>query len=136
MVIPMLHVANDGRRVWNTATAAALLGPELMARAYEEFHVLHLDQSLALIGRKAYAAGGASTVDVPMRRLIRDALTLDSRALILAHNHPDDVLAPSRADKAVTKRIVEMARTLEIIVLDHLIFGRSEWVSFRREGLI
>jgi len=132
----MLHVALDDRMVCDTGAAAALLAPALTGLEREEFHVLHLDENLAFIGHEIYAAGSAGMVDVPMRQLIRDALTLESRALILAHNHPDDSLEPSRADKAVTKRIVETARPLGIMVLDHLIFGRSDWMSFRRTGLI
>jgi DNA repair protein RadC len=119
-----------------TAAAAALLGPSLFGLDHEQFHVLHLGPKLGLLWYDAYAVGGGGTVDVPLRTLFRDALALESRALILAHNHPDGDPAPSAADKAVTRRIVAIARPLEILVLDHLIFGREAWTSFRTLGLI
>jgi DNA repair protein RadC len=119
-----------------TAAAAALLGPSLFGLDHEQFHVLHLGAGLGLLWYDAYAMGGGGAVDVPLRALFRDALALESRALILAHNHPDGDLAPSIADKAVTRRIIDIARPLEILVLDHLIFGRQEWTSFRQLGLI
>jgi DNA repair protein RadC len=122
--------------VSGTEAAVALLGPSLLGLDHEQFHVLHLGRKLGLIGHEIYAAGGDGNVDVPLRLLFRDALTLESRALILAHNHPAGDPQPSRADKMVTRRIVDIARQLDIGVLDHLIFGRSEWSSFRKLGLI
>jgi DNA repair protein RadC len=119
-----------------TAAAAALLGPSLLGLNHEQFHVLHLGARLGLIWYDAYAIGSGGGVDVPLRTLFRDALVLESRALILAHNHPDGDLAPSAADKAVTRRIVAIARPLDIQILDHLIFGRDDWASFRKLGLI
>ncbi|WP_293975796.1 JAB domain-containing protein [Sphingomonas sp.] len=122
--------------VTDTDAAVALLAPSLFGLDHEQFHVLHLGKDLGLIWHESYAAGSAGGVDVPLRRLFADALALESRALVLAHNHPGGDLVPSRADKAVTRRIVEIARPLEIRVLDHLIFGHGAWASFRRLGLM
>jgi DNA repair protein RadC len=132
----VLLAAISGAEIAGTTAAAALLGPSLLGLDHEQFHVLHLGAGLGLIWYDAYAIGGGGAVDVPLRTLFRDALALESRALILAHNHPGGDLAPSAADKAVTRRIVAIARPLEILVLDHLIFGREDWTSFRKLGLI
>jgi DNA repair protein RadC len=128
--------AFESVEVRDTGAAVALLGPSLLGLDREEFHVLHLGPRLGLIGHKIYAAGAKGSVDVPFRTLFHEALALGSQALILAHNHPDGDPRPSRADKAVTRRIAETARSLDILILDHLIFGRSDWISFRRLGLI
>jgi DNA repair protein RadC len=119
-----------------TEAAVALLGPVLLGLDHEQFHVLHLGRTLGLIGHEIYAIGGGGHVDIPLRRLFRDALTLESRALVIAHNHPGGDLQPSLADKMETRRIVDIARQLDIRVLDHLIFGRTDWASFRKLGLI
>ena len=128
--------AFSGWEISDTGAAAALLAPSLRALDHEEFHVLHLGPKLGLIGHETYATGSEGGVDVPLRALFRDALALESHALILAHNHPDGDPRPSMADKAVTRRIVDVARPLDIAVLDHLIFGGGEWMSFRKLGLI
>ena len=125
-----------GGEVSGTEAAVALLGPSLMGLEHEQFHVLHLGRTLGLIGHEIYATGGGGNVDIPLRTLFRDALTLESRALVLAHNHPGGDPQPSRADKIETRRIVDIARQLDIRVLDHLIFGRTDWTSFRKLGLI
>jgi DNA repair protein RadC len=132
----VLLKAIGGAEISGTAAAAALLGPSLLGLDHEQFHVLHLGARLGLIWYDAYAVGSGGGVDVPLRTLFRDALTLETQALILAHNHPAGDLAPSLADKTVTRRIIAIARPLEIRVLDHLIFGRDDWTSFRQLGLI
>ena len=132
MLADMIHHG----RVTGTKAAVALLGPSLLGLDHEQFHVLHLGRDLGLIGHEIYAIGGAGNVDIPLRTLFRDALTLESRALVLAHNHPGGDPQPSRADKMETRRIVDIARQLDIRVLDHLIFGRTDWASFRKLGLI
>jgi DNA repair protein RadC len=132
----VLLKAIGGAEISGTAAAAALLGPSLLGLDHEQFHVLHLGARLGLIWYDAYAVGSGGGVDVPLRTLFRDALALETQALILAHNHPAGDLAPSTADKAVTRRIIAIARPLEIRVLDHLIFGREDWTSFRKLGLI
>lgn len=125
-----------GVEIAGAAAAAALLAPFLQGLDHEQFHVLHLGERLGLLWYDAYAMGTDGGVDVPLRTLFRDALALESRALILAHNHPDGDPSPSIADKAVTRRIVAVARQLDIVILDHLIFGHDRWTSFRRVGLI
>lgn len=132
----MLLGAFGGVEISDPEAAAALLGSVLFGRDREEFHVLHLGRRLSLIGHQIHAAGAEGSVDVPFRALFHEALALGSQALILAHNHPDGDPRPSRADKAVTRRIADTARPLGIQILDHLIFGRSDWISFRRLGLI
>ena len=132
----MLLGAFGSVEVSDTGAAVALLGPSLFGREREELHVLHLGPRLGLIGHEIYATGTKGSVAVPFRKLFQKALELESRALVLGHNHPDGDPRPSRADKAVTRRIVETARPLDILILDHLIFGRSDWTSFRKLGLI
>lgn len=136
MGIVVLLEAIGAAEVTGTAAAVALLGPALLGLDHEQFHVLHLGPRMGLIWHDAYSLGSGGRVDVPLRPLFRDALAMESRTLILAHNHPADDLNPSDADKAVTRRIVDIARSLDILVLDHLIFGRTQWTSFRKLGLL
>lgn len=58
------------------------------------------------------------------------------KALHKAHNHPSGNLTPSQADIALTKKIKEGGRLLEIQLLDHLILTSESYYSFADEGLI
>lgn len=73
---------------------------------------------------------------VDLRLLFQTILICHSSAIILSHNHPSGNLQPSVADIDITKRVVEIAKLLEIIILDHMIITSGGYYSFSDEGLI
>lgn len=67
---------------------------------------------------------------------MREAIKVNAAGVILAHNHPSGCAEPSRADKEITKRIIKCCQIMDIRVLDHLIIGRGEYLSFAEHGWI
>lgn len=57
-------------------------------------------------------------------------------SLLLAHNHPSGVAEPSRADEYLTQTLKSALALVDVRVLDHLVVGRSEVVSFAERGLL
>ena len=70
------------------------------------------------------------------REVIRRALELSSRNIIVVHNHPSGDPTPSRADIDMTKQIVAAGHPLNVTVHDHLIVGREGVASFKQLGLM
>ncbi|MGL4457748.1 MAG: JAB domain-containing protein, partial [Plesiomonas shigelloides] len=70
------------------------------------------------------------------REIIKAALACNAAALILAHNHPSGVAEPSRADRQITRQIQDACALVEIRVLDHVVVGTGEIVSFAERGWI
>jgi DNA repair protein RadC len=68
------------------------------------------------------------------REIVALALKLGAAAVILVHNHPSGVAEPSRADRMITERIQAALGLLDIRVLDHLVVGDGETVSFAERG--
>ncbi len=68
--------------------------------------------------------------------MVKAALKHNAAAVILAHNHPSGVAEPSAADREITKRLVNALTLVEIRVLDHLIIGKNQEVSFAELGLL
>ena len=56
--------------------------------------------------------------------------------MIVAHNHPSGVAEPSDADERITRRLQSALDLVDIRVLDHLIVGDTECVSFAERGLL
>jgi len=108
------------------------LGP----RDAEVFAVLFLDNRHRLIAFEELFYGTIDGCSVHPREIARRALTLNAAAIILAHNHPSGVPEPSQADKSLTIRIKETMALLDIRVLDHLVVGGTEVVSFAERGLL
>ncbi|MEM9838541.1 MAG: DNA repair protein RadC [Pseudomonadota bacterium] len=109
------------------------------ATAYEQveqFRILFLDNKNALIADEKQQTGTINHTPVYVREVIKRALTLNAGAMILVHNHPSGDPTPSRADIAMTAKIVEAAKAVDLTVYDHLIIGRGKETSFRELGFI
>ena len=114
----------------------AYLNAVMARERVEQFRILFLDNKNRLLADEAQARGTVNHTPVYPREVVRRALELQAAALILAHNHPSGDPSPSRDDIAMTRQIVEAAKTLSITVHDHVIVGNGTWLSFRKEGLL
>ncbi|WP_191229000.1 JAB domain-containing protein [Aurantiacibacter xanthus] len=115
--------------------AQYLLG--LLQNPYEErLHAIFLTASDHYIRDEEIAAGSRSGLSLRMRTIVRRAFELDAHKLILAHNHPSGVAAPSKEDRLATARFEYVARELELVLVDHLIVGAGQAYSMRRNSLL
>ena len=83
---------------------------------YEEFWIVILNKANRAIELKKISEGGISGTVVDIKRIFHETLMLLGSSLILAHNHPSGNVNPSEADQAITKKIVEAGKFLDIIV--------------------
>nr|WP_255586158.1 JAB domain-containing protein [Wolbachia endosymbiont of Tribolium confusum] len=54
----------------------------------------------------------------------------------MSHNHPCGSLRPSEEDLAVTKKLAEACKTIEIRLYDHIIVTSKSYLSFKEEGML
>lgn len=102
----------------------------------EIFMVIFLDNQNRVIKHSRMFSGTLSHVEVHPREIVREAIKANAAALILAHNHPSGSAEPSKADRFITEKVVKSCNFMEIKVLDHLVIGRGEIVSFAERGWI
>jgi len=62
------------------------------------------------------------------------ALKANAAAMIIAHNHPSGIAEPSAADREITERLRQALALLEIRLLDHVVVGGTDTVSFAERG--
>ncbi len=111
------------------------LGPDAAAR--EMLWVAHVDDRARCLHLARYAEGREGAVDVPVRAIIADAARLGSAGILLAHNHPSGDSTPSEADCRATRTLARAAESIDLAVVDHLIFAaRNQCHSLRRMGLL
>ena len=105
---------------------------------FEAFEVAYLDASGRLIpaGIKRFADGTVGRAAVYSRRLIEEALRISAAGMVLAHNHTNGDVTPSRQDIALTRSIALSAELLDLSVHDHFIVSRESFFSFRDNGLV
>jgi len=108
----------------------------------EEFLVIYLDSGLKIQSEKDFPAKEfyfSGTIDkavVYPRKIIEEALKRKSYAFIIVHNHPNGKLEPSDYDKNLTRAIEIAAKSVGIILFDHLIVTSNNYLSFKKEKLL
>lgn len=102
----------------------------------EQFRVLFLDKKNVLIADEVQQTGTVDHTPVYPREVVKRALELGASAIILVHNHPSGDPTPSKADREMTRQIVDAAAPLGVRVHDHLVVGKERTASFRSLGLL
>lgn len=110
--------------------------PFLGDLSYEEFWILHLSRSNRILAWKKISQGGISGTVIDVRLILKDALENTCSSLIICHNHPSGNLQPSEADIAITHKIKEAAKLMDIKLLDHIILGNGTYFSFADEDIL
>lgn len=102
----------------------------------EYFLILLLDGKNRIIRRVQVSEGSLNQSIVHPREVFLPAVKESAAAIILVHNHPTGDPAPSSEDIAITRRLREAGEIMGIKVLDHIIIGDGEFVSFVERGLL
>jgi len=103
------------------------LGP----KPYEYTAMLYLDNGNHVLGTEVVAEGTSNQCVVYPRKVIERALLHKASTMIMAHNHPGGSLSPSDSDWALTKRISQIGKLMEIPLLDHVIITREGTASLK-----
>ena len=80
--------------------------------------------------------GSLNQAIVHSREVFKTACLSNAAAVLLVHNHPTGDPTPSQEDIAITRRLKESGEILGIKVLDHIIVGDDEFLSFVERGLL
>lgn len=104
--------------------------------AHEVFAVLFLDAQHRLLKLEPLFTGTLTQTSVYPREVVKRALQLNAGAVVLAHNHPSGAAEPSRADELLTQTLKSALQLVDVRVLDHLIVGRGQVMSFAERGLL
>ncbi|KNA29464.1 hypothetical protein ACO03_11140 [Pantoea ananatis] len=100
----------------------------------EEFTALFLDNQHRLIAHDTLFTGTINHTQVHPREVVKAALKHNAAAILVAHCHPSGLAEPSDADRRVTERLKQALNLVDICLLDHLVVGRMDIVSFAERG--
>ena len=98
--------------------------------------MLLLNRSNQVIAKSNISKGGVSGTVADAKLIFRLAIEKLASSVILCHNHPSGNLTASRADRALTDKLIKAGKTLDIAVLDHIIVGNHSYMSFADKGMI
>lgn len=127
---------SPGQALTDPDVVRSYLAVRLRDRPHEVFCCLYLDNRHRVLAFEELFRGTINGAAVYPRELVKQALAHNAAAVILVHNHPSGVAEPSRADESLTRRISEALALVDIRVLDHLVVGDGETISFSERGLL
>ena len=116
--------------------AGRYLKLRLQPHEREVFAVLFLNSRHRLIAYEELFMGTVDGAEIHPREVAKAALRHNAAAVIVGHNHPSGSSEPSAADRAVTTRLKEVLRNIDIRLLDHFVIGIGEPHSMAARGLV
>lgn len=131
------HLAEGLTRDQNFCSSEAVkqyLHAQLRDSPHEVFVALLLDSQHRLIRYQPLATGTIDGATVHPREVVKTLLQYNAAAVIFAHNHPSGVAEPSQADRAITATLCQALSIMDIRVLDHLVVGDADVISFAERG--
>lgn len=85
----------------------------------EKLYAVCLDNNCKVKKFVEVSEGNPDYTDLNMRKLVSEAINTNSSSVIISHNHPSGVAAPSAADVDATRALILMLKKLGIRVNDH-----------------
>lgn len=118
--------------------ALIVVANELKGYDREVFAVLNLKTNGRPINLNICSVGTLDASLVSPREVFKSCILSNASAFIAIHNHPSGTPAPSSEDIAITERLADCARLMDIRMLDHIIVAgeTGELFSFKSEGLL
>ncbi|SFX32937.1 RadC family protein [Marinospirillum alkaliphilum] len=125
-----------GEGLTSPEAAGRYLKLQLRDLPHEVFALLLLDNQHRVLHFEILFRGTLDGASVYPREVVKLVLAHNAAAVIFAHNHPSGIAEPSKADELITRRLKEALASVDVRVLDHLIIGDGEPVSFVARGLL
>ncbi len=126
----------DIKKITSSENAYSLFYPIMADLNHEETWALILDRSNKVVSTMQVSRGGISGTVVDIRLILREAINHFASGIILGHNHPSHNCTPSPQDTAITRKLKEAAKWMDIILLDHIIVCGEKYYSYADNGLI
>ena len=99
----------------------------------EVFYIISLNADCELISADIIAKGTVNSTAVYSREVVKKALETGAVFVILAHNHPNGVLAPSEADVKTTTVLKNALNFINVRLIDHIIVSKDDHISLYKD---
>ena len=109
---------------------------ETLSGDQEHFTIVALNARNVIQGYRVVSSGTLSTSLVGMREVFAFLIEMRAAAGAAIHNHPSGDCEPSTPDRDITCRLQAAGELLGIPIVDHVVLGGGDWVSFAARGLL
>lgn len=131
-----ISTLGDKPVVANLAQARRYCAPLFLGAREEQLYMICLNKNGQVLRVTLLHTGTVDEVALYPRVVVQTALRHDAHAVLLAHNHPSGMIEPSAADLRATLAVTRALETMNIALVDHLIFAGEEAYSMTRRSLL
>lgn len=128
------HLRNPGVSLTSVGAVRDWLRLRMAIMEREAFVALYLDNQNRLLVYEILFTGSINSTEIHPREVVKSGLKHNAAAAILAHNHPSGHAEPSKADRQITEHLKTALNLVDIRLLDHLVIGGMDIVSFAERG--
>ncbi len=108
---------------------AAAARKRLVGCTNEECWVAFVDSGMRCMGWERLQVGGVDNVPITPKDVIAKVLTRKAKGFILVHNHPGGSTKPSRGDMMITEQLRNIAASMDLRFIEHIIITEKECYS-------
>ena len=102
----------------------------------EEMHILYLDASHRLLKDELHSSGTTDWTALIPREVLRNAMELRAKSVVLVHNHPTPNTSFSEQDVMITQEMQQTLNSVQISLYDHYVVSGDILYSMRNMFLL
>lgn len=115
--------------------AGCIIRDMLANKRNEQVCMLCMDAKNNILCTEILGEGSINSANVPVRRIVERAIAVNAASVILGHNHPGGLSMASDEDVSTTLSLEKTLRSVDIILVDHIIVSDQEFSSMATTGL-
>jgi DNA repair protein RadC len=124
------------KKISSPADVADIFIPILRDELKEKFIIVCLSSANKIIKWETISVGTLNSSVVHAREIFKAAVENSSASIILLHNHPSGNPEPSNEDIAITRRLIDAGKVMDIPVFDHIIIAGNKFTSLVDKRII
>ncbi len=121
---------SDQKYIHNIDDAVAYLRPKFATLKNEMLIMVCLNNAGKILNTVIVSKGGSDFSQVDTRKILHEVIVSNATQIILAHNHPGGISAPSSADVKITHSISLLLSSINARLANHIIITDRDYFSF------
>ena len=101
-----------------------------VGKKYEQFYCICVSTGKNIVSTRLMMTGFADCMDIPVQKIVKEALDRGVSEIIVAHNHPYGSAYLSKDDVRYTENLASVLNSLDIRLLDHFVVAEDKWSSY------
>ena len=113
-----------------------LIWDKNLLKIQEQVYIIYLNAGNEVICWRCVNTGIGSETLFDTKFVLACGISCLSSKILVAHNHPSNILKPSRNDIMITQKLMQASTIVGLKLEDHMIIGLDSYYSFADNGLM